>query len=493
MMLRIGTLSAVALLATACDSPPEFHEADTDSGLTDAQSYDSDGSESGEADEPPPPGLSPDIEPQQIMGGFSYDSERDVKVFHNGMEHCSGTLLRNDVVLTARHCVTDTGYVVGTVVAPGFMAVGIDGPGDSFGDFLSVAQIADMGPDADVALMLLQDPATIEGRDAGESTEIWSQPDALLLGKAALCQGYGSVACAYDEDGDHEGAAPAPGYLRGGLVVVSVINEALDWINYKALPGYLPTGKWLPSGGDSGSSCRVPWQGAPNRKRVVGVMTEGTACSPMVPQVDEWAAYEVQPSVFRAWAQSQMNQWAGDYFDSFLSPQPYDVVEPAVMSGGPSDWFAASGWLLQNSNAYVAGPEYEGTKSMHAGEVMENGSVRVDVFSHDDDGAGLVLRMRDDTHYYRLSFDEQRSFARIVRRDGSTWTTLAEDTNFSIDWYGWRHLEFQASGNVLTGYVDGVQVLSAVDDDWTYTAGRTGVYSWGLYTAYFDNFEVDRE
>jgi len=492
MMLRIGTLSAAALLATACDNPPELHEADTDGEMTGAESYDSDGSESGEADDPPLPGLSPDADPQRIIGGFVFDSDRDVKVFHNGMPHCSGTLLRNDVVLTARHCVTDDGYVDGSVVGPLFMAVGIDGPGDSWADFFGVAEIADMGPDVDVALLRLQDPATIEGRDAGESTEIWSQPDALLLGEIALCQGYGSVACVVDGDGDHVEPATPPGYLRGGLVVVSVINEALDWINYKALPGHLGTGKWLPSAGDSGSSCRVPWQGEPNRKRVVGVMTEGTACEAVVPDPEDWAAHEVQPSVFRAWAQSRMNQWAGDYFDPFSVAHTYDVVEPGTMSGGPSQWLISSGWLLQNSNAYTTGAAYEGTKFMHAGEVMENGSVRVDVFSFDDDGAGLVLRMRDDTHYYRLSFDEQRGFARIVRRDGDQWTTLAEDLNFSIDWYGWRALEFEASGNVLTGYVDGVEVLSAVDNDWTYTAGRVGVYSWGLYTGYFDNFEVDR-
>ena len=114
-------------------------------------------------------------------------------------------------------------------------------------------------------------------------------------------------------------------------------------------------------------------------------------------------------------------------------------------------------------------------------------------FSHDTDVVGLVARMRDDTHYYRFSVDESAQLARIVMRAGSTFTELASASTNGVDFSNTPTLEFHLDGNMLTGFIDGTPVVSATDSDWTYLAGRTGLYSYAMSGAAFDDFEISRE
>lgn len=445
----------------------------------------------GEARDPAlPDGLAPDQDPQQISEGDTYDSDRDVKITSAGVL-CSGTLLRNDVVLTAYHCITDDGTPSGNVLGPGAFTVWQDGPGDTLPNATAVSSVVFDDPSVDVALLRLSGNFEIDNRSYGESTEIWAQPESLLAGEIALCQGYGQTTC---------GDASSAGFLRAGLV--SILGGAGQYpneeLNYEATLDYKGDEIWgyLQSFGDSGSSCRYPLFAAPNRRRVLGVMSHGFPCTFGV-------ASETAPNVFRSWVQQTIADWDGDFQDGFGGAfQPYEQIEPAPITTTPwsTMWFNYSyvqngvtvSRLLQFYDDYVDAGDEEGTKYVHGVEVVEDGSVSVDVQTYGNDAVGLITRMRDDTHYYRFSVDEQQQRARIVLRDGNTFTELASVALPSADFNTEVELRFEAQGSTLRGYFDGQQVISTTDPAFTYMAGRAGIYTWRMSGVWFDNFAITR-
>lgn len=148
--------------------------------------------------------------------------------------------------------------------------------------------------------------------------------------------------------------------------------------------------------------------------------------------------------------------------------------------------------LLQFYDDYALDPvTQEGTKWIYEADVIENGSVSVHARSNDRDVVGLVARARDNTHYYRFGVDERNQVATIVVRDGSSFQTLAS-MPISVDFSTTPSLEFSVQGNLLEGTVDG-QTVVATDLDWTYAAGRVGMYSYAMSAVEFDDFLLDRD
>ncbi len=412
-------------------------------------------------------GFMQEIDPSQIIDGFTLDSDRDVMVNNNGGT-CSGTLLRNNVVLTARHCVTTDGTINGPIAAANAFTVTQDGPGATLGSSLSVTAVAAMAGQ-DVAMLRLSGVFSIDGQPLGQSTQILATPQADVVGNNVLCQGYGRNSC-----------GGGTGTLRAGLV--SVADDDAGMLEYAPINGY----DWIQYKGDSGSSCRLGVFVPGNLNKALGVLSTA-GCG--------WIATETGPQLYRGWAIDQMNAWAGgDFNDDFSAWGFYTIDEPAGMLQGPSDWHRIGGVLTEDSNAYTNTTYHEGTRYVSTTQVASDATVRVTVESPDNDAAGLVLRYRDSTHYYRLSFDEQRRYARIIRRSGNGWVVIAEDLDFDIDWSTAPEIAFYASGTVLAGFVDGQVAIVGVDDDANagYTAGRAGMYTWGLTDATFDDFEIDR-
>lgn len=410
-----------------------------------------------------------EIDPTQIIDGFTLDSDRDVMINNNGWI-CSGTLLRNNVVLTARHCVTTSNTINGPIAAANAFTVTQDGPGATLGSSLGVSAVAAMGAE-DVAMLKLTSLFAIDGQSLGQSTQILATPQGDVVGNNVLCQGYGLDSC---------GGGGSAEVLRGGLAELSY--DSAGMLKYTPIDGY----DWIQYVGDSGSSCRLGTFVPPNLNKALGVLST-SGCG--------WIAFETGPELYRDWAIDQMNAWAGgDFNDDFSAWGLYTIDEPAGMLQGPSDWHRSGGVLTEDSNAYTNTTHHEGTRYVNTIAVASDAAVRVTVQSPDNDAAGLVLRYRDSTHYYRLSFDEQRRYARIVRRSGNSWTVIAEDLDFDIDWSTAPELTFYASGTVLAGFVDGQVKIVGIDDDAHdgYTAGRAGMYTWGLTDATFDDFEIDR-
>ena len=447
---------AALLFVPACEDPdtfdPEIEEEIEEEDVVD------------DLDEPEDFAIEEDLDPEGIVNGWTYDSDRDVMVT-GPAGLCSGTLLRNDTVLTAKHCVSTDGTPNGPWAAANTITVTQDGRGATTGAISGVTTIARLWTE-DVAMLQLNLPMTMEGRATGAFTQIWGEAQSNIEGQATLCQGWGMNTCTTGQ-----------GTLRAGLMTADTVGN--QFISYDTLGNFNQL-QWR---GDSGSSCRLPVFEEPHLRKVLGVQTTGI-CGTI--------ANETAPDRYRDWAHATMSGWEGDFLDTFSSGLAYEVEEPANMLQGPTNWFLWGNALVENSNAHTAGSAYEGSRYISSTEVVTDALVSVKVSSPDNDSAGLLFRYVDDEHYYRVSFDEQRNFARIVRRSGNSWVTIAEDTNFSIDWSTTPKITVGAADNFIAAYVDDEMVLWGFDDDFKYTAGRVGIYKWALTNAVFDDFEIFR-
>lgn len=114
-----------------------------------------------------------------------------VMVTHNNINiACSGTLIRNDMILTARHCVTvDTsiGGTVDTNPANFFITMGTQ--------VQDASRIIAASPSVDVALIQTAAFFSMNGARYDWSRGIYSGTDASLLNSTLLCYGYGANAC----------------------------------------------------------------------------------------------------------------------------------------------------------------------------------------------------------------------------------------------------------------------------------------------------------
>lgn len=488
--LRTATATAALLLTLpACaveDEPLEPEDFAEDSG--------------GEAQDVDFPGLADfdaDIDPDTVLGGSgNYDSERDLYLVSASGLPCTATLLRNNIAITAQHCIAVDGVEGNPPEEPGNIAVLQDRDGEpGFQDIAFVDEIVEHG-DEDVALLLLDRNLEVDGRDRGESTEIFTRPTSALANQFVLCQGYG-----YDACGGSAGA------LQAGLVkVLGLPNPPFsDLISYEPFKfGSGPDDAWLQSQSDSGSSCRFPIFTAQNRQRLTGVLTSGDACNghpaTYTPFDMGWRAYETPAAAFRNWAQDQINTWTGATFsDTYDSGYLHDIVGPPGIESTPHEtmWFTydLSGdfVLFQFYDDYEKNDvTEEGTKWIYDAEVVENAEISVEARTNDRDVVGLVARARDDEHYYRFSFHEDEGVTKIVARDGNTFTTLAEMPNIDHDLSNETTLAFHVQGNHLEGFIDGVSVVEVNDANYTYLAGRTGIYTYRMSGVVFDDFLVVR-
>ncbi len=176
-MKKLGLLLGLLSTAVGCGGDPaDFREADGEGRVNEVE--------------------------QGIIGGtpFSPEGLYYVSVHHGGPGNtstafpyniCSGTLLRNDAVLTARHCVTYERTIGGTIDT-------------NYGDFelligsqtSGVREIIDLG--TDVALIITERFFRMHGRTVDWRVPVYASPSSTLIGRELFCAGYGVNSAATD-------------------------------------------------------------------------------------------------------------------------------------------------------------------------------------------------------------------------------------------------------------------------------------------------------
>jgi len=173
------------------------------------------------------------------------------------------------------------------------------------------------------------------------------------------------------------------------------------------------------------------------------------------------------------------------------------VVDEGTITA-PSAWGVAGGALKQSSNIYsnvegtgTAALAYLGTYAWYtAGTNWTDYQVTVPLKSTDDDALGVMVRFQDANNYYRFSWDQQRSYRRLMKVQGGTWTVLAED---SVPYVKNRiyQVEINVQGDTLSVRVDGELLFGGfITDSTPILAGSVGLYCWGNNSSFYEDVEV---
>lgn len=207
--------------------------------------------------------------------------------------NCSGTLLRNDWVLTARHCVGGTPQ---TSVSA------------QIGSSVSQSQFHVERSDLDVALVKLGSPLPFKGLTTGVSNSLWYGTLASLQGQTLYCSGYGN---------------PGFGTLRSAnLTVTSTFPTGYNLS--------INASKQILAPGDSGGSCVLSLAGA---NYITGVESGVTSTS----------ASQISSDQFRDWVNAVM-------LPEFASDMPAVHALPGAANDMAIGTDVNTSWIIGTSS-----------------------------------------------------------------------------------------------------------------------------------------------
>ncbi len=391
---------------------------------------------------------------------------------------CSGTLLRNDVVVTAAHCVqsnnprrvypidglgkvqTTAGVSVAEWAEPGDCE---DIPGLCPADRNQTGKV-------DVAMLRLSSPIAVDGDSANLVRGLFTGSSDDLFDTIMFCQGRGGTVC-----GDGK-ASNTNRWSR--FVVTNVSSSRMHFEGYNRTT--------VVSNGDSGGGCyaAIASTQAPNNQ-ISAVITNFTC-----PDKSRSEPLEV----IRPWVRGMLGKWATSKnytFSSTSQLSEFQIVDASPSSGGPSDWKITGGALRQNKDIKGTGnaPSASGTHALVNGVVMANGCVTTKVTSSDDDKAGIVFRYYDEDYYYRF-YAAEPNIVRLSRVIDGVESTIQSGQK-SINWSNGVTLKVCMTDDFIRGQVNGTTVISTHDS--TFGDGRVGLYDRLLVDANFDYLTITHD
>ena len=123
--------------------------------------------------------------------------------------------------------------------------------------------------------------------------------------------------------------------------------------------------------------------------------------------------------------------------------------------------------------------------------------------SQDNDAIGVMFRRQDDDNYYRFSWDNERGYRRLVKRENGNFTVLAEDTlaytigvTYELEIRILNISSTTASIVVNIWFTDANGIrqqlanIAAIDNN-PIMQGTIGLYSWANSGSVFDDIMVE--
>jgi hypothetical protein len=402
----------------------------------------------------------------------------------------TGTLIENDIVLTARHVAAQ--FKSGCPEPSRF-----DPPAPGANLFVYAQNVFEIPPtcsvdgcanvrvgrvlvppnNLDVALLFLTRPIRGFGSSTrGHHVPLFPYDPESALGRDMFVLGYGVDSCGA------QGSGISP--LRIGTSLAARFVPGGQLVEFEPGPlGHLATE------GDSGSAA---WSGSTSFPYAAYGVLSGGLCS--------LNARYVTPPQYRIWAREQIaaTKPASAYlFGTGMSIADtfWGRDEPAN-SPVASNWFLSNGRLWETTNVHgrvglfpAFLPNYpDGAIIFPRDEVHDNVELTLNVQSTGTGAAGIVFRYVDETHFYLFTVRQSTGLVHIYKRDGSTWTVLAS-ASVGVNWAqaGGVNLRVLARDFRLSATV-GSATLNVNDS--RYPVGRIGIYKFALPNTSFDNFAI---
>ena len=99
-----------------------------------------------------------------------------------------------------------------------------------------------------------------------------------------------------------------------------------------------------------------------------------------------------------------------------------------------------------------------------------------------------MFRYQDKNNYYRFSWDSQRTYRRLVKRENGVPIVLAEDAVPYVPGETYQ-LEIVVQETTLEVWIDGSLIFTVTDT--SFIGGPIALYCWSNKGSYFDNILVE--
>ena len=174
----------------------------------------------------------------------------------------------------------------------------------------------------------------------------------------------------------------------------------------------------------------------------------------------------------------------------------WTVIDDPDTIEGPSSWrVERDGWLHQRSNIWGRRGDFldrwYGTCLVAGDTSWKDYTLTLQAEPRDDDGFGVIFRVGDANHFYRLLFIEDGfnggPITRLDKRNGPDYTELwSEKKGFRVGHA--IFIQIDVAGDLIVATVDGRRLCEVRDEG--YRRGKVGLFCYAQNDQAFDNVMV---